>query len=264
MATVPAKVAKRMSAALRRFQPIIEQARKEDVSEADTVKLVLDLLEELFGYDKYTEVTSQEEIRGSYCDLVVNIGGARQFVIEVKAAGLELTDAHVKQAVDYAANKGVDWAILTNGWVWRVYKVLFGKPIDKELVLQADLGEVNPRVSSQDLTQLYPMTREGIGRELLEEEHARKQATNRHLLGAIILDDSVLKIVRRELKRVTPGVKVTTDEIAKALAEEVLKREVVESEDAESAKRKVRATSRALRARQTSPKEGEQPPDPEQ
>ena len=248
MARVPAKVSKRMSSALRKFQPIVKRARNNDVSEADTVKLVLDLLEELLGYDKYLEITSQEEIRGSYCDLLVRLDGTSQFIIEVKAIGLDLTDAHVKQAVDYAANHGVDWAILTNGQTWRVYKVIFGKPIEKELVMEVDLTEISPRAPSQ-MEKLYNLAREGISKELLEEYHARKQATNRFLLAAAILDDPVLKVIRRELKRISPGVKVTTEEIRSALEREVLKREVVDGEEAESAARRVRGTKRPLRAR---------------
>jgi predicted type IV restriction endonuclease len=60
-------------------------------------------------------------------------------LIEVKAIGLELRDSHVKQAVDYAANQGTDWVALTNGAIWRVYKVAFTKPIKHELVVELDL-----------------------------------------------------------------------------------------------------------------------------
>jgi len=67
-------------------------------------------------------------IRGTYCDLAVRIDGALALLIEAKAIGLELKDAFVKQAVDYAANQGVEWVVLTNAIVWRANKVNFGKP----------------------------------------------------------------------------------------------------------------------------------------
>jgi len=38
----------------------------------------------------------------------------------VKAIGVELDDRHVKQAIDYGTNQGVEWVMLTNGVVWRV------------------------------------------------------------------------------------------------------------------------------------------------
>jgi predicted type IV restriction endonuclease len=46
--------------------------------------------------------------------------GSVQALVEVKAIGSERKDAHVKQAVDYVANQGVDWVVLTNGATWRI------------------------------------------------------------------------------------------------------------------------------------------------
>ena len=40
-------------------------------------------------------------------------------LIEAKAMGGELKDAHVKQALDYAATQGVDWVVLTTAAQWR-------------------------------------------------------------------------------------------------------------------------------------------------
>lgn len=106
----PKKVSERVSAGLRKFQPIVESAKSRDINESDTVTLVTDMLAELFGYDKYTEVTSECSIRGTWCDLGIKLAdGKYLFLIEVKAIGLELKDHHVKQAIDYAANQGTDW-----------------------------------------------------------------------------------------------------------------------------------------------------------
>ena len=81
------------------------------------------MLAEIFGYDKYSEITSEHAIRSTFCDLAVKLDGAVQLLLEVKAIGLEPKDQYVKQAVDYAANLGVDWVVLTNAENWRIYKV---------------------------------------------------------------------------------------------------------------------------------------------
>ena len=60
----------------------------------------------------------------------------------------------VKQAVDYAANQGADWVVLTNGEVWRVYRVTFSKPIDAEMVLEFSFGSINHK-STADLEMLF-------------------------------------------------------------------------------------------------------------
>src|SRR6187401_2913006 len=103
MGAVPKKVAERLSAGIKRFQPILAAAKARDVGEADTVTIVTDMLADVFGFEKYNEVTSEFAIRGTYCDLGLKLDGALQTLIEVKAIGHELKDGHVKQAVDYAA-----------------------------------------------------------------------------------------------------------------------------------------------------------------
>src|SRR5688500_12556448 len=138
MASVPKKVVERITLGLKRYQSILAAAKARDVGEADTVTIIKDMLADVFGYDKYVEVTSEFSIRGTYCDLGIKIDSALQTLIEVKAIGLELKDTHVKQAIDYAANQGVDWVLLTNGICWRVYHIVFSKPIDQELVVDID------------------------------------------------------------------------------------------------------------------------------
>ena len=104
MPSVPKKVAERLIAGLKRYQPILAGAKARDVGEADTVTIIKDMLADVFGYDKYADLTSEHAIRGTFCDLAVMTDGQLQALIEVKAIGVELKDPHVKQAVDYAAN----------------------------------------------------------------------------------------------------------------------------------------------------------------
>ena len=168
-------------------------------------------------------------------------------LIEVKAIGLELKDSHTKQAVDYAANQGVEWVALTNGDNWHVYKITFGQPIGQELVFEFDFLSLSHK-SANDLERLYLMTKEGWNKSVLGEYHAQMQVLNRYFIAATVLTDPVLDVIRRELRRVSPDVKIDTETIQEILVQEVLKREVAEGERADEAKRKIyRAQSRALR-----------------
>lgn len=247
MATIPTKIKDRLTAGIKRFLPVLLSAKARDVNEADTVTIVTDMLADIFGFDKYSEVTSEYVIRGTLVDLAIKLDGTLQTLIEVKAIGLDLKDMHVKQAIDYAVNQGVDWAILTNGVIWRVYKVYFNKPIDQELVLELDLLNVNHR-DSDDIARLYLLTKEGWSKALLGDYHAQKQVLSRYSIGAILLSDAVLEVVRRELRRISPDVKIETEQVQEVLMQEVLKRDVVEGERADDAKRKVsRVANRMLR-----------------
>lgn len=247
MAGVPKKVSERLTAGIKRYQPILNSARARDLGEADTVTIVKDMLADVFGYDKYAEVTSEFAIRGTYCDLAIKIDGTLQTLIEVKAIGLDLKDPHVKQAVDYAANQGVDWVLLTNGICWRVYRMVFAKPIDMELVIDIDFCSLSGR-STADLELLYLWCKEGWVRSVLGDYHIQKQALSRFFVGASLLTDPVLDVLRRELRRITPEVRIDIEQIKRVLADEVIKRDVMEGDKAEEARRKIsRAAGKALR-----------------
>jgi hypothetical protein len=244
---IPKKVEERISAGMKRFQAILASAKARDIGEADTVTIVTDMLADVFGYDKYSEITSEHAIKGTYCDLATKLDGAVQSIIEVKAIGLDLKDQHVKQAIDYAANQGVDWVALTNGVVWRVYKVLFAKPIDYEMVIDFDFLALNPR-TQQHLELMYLFCKEGWAKSVLGDYHTQKQALSRFFLGAIVISEPVLEVIRRELRRVSPEVRVELAQIKDLLVDEVLKREVTEGEKAEDARKKIaRAAKKLLR-----------------
>ena len=245
---IPKKVSERLVAGVKQFQPILTAAKARDVGESDTVTIVKDMLGGVFGYDKYSEVTSEFAIRGTYCDLAIKMDGVLKTLIEVKAIGLELKDHHAKQAVDYAANQGVDWVVLTNGIKWRVYHLIFAKPIDQELVVDIDFCALNSRVQS-DLDSLFLWCEEGWVRSALTEFQEHRQALSRFFLGAMLLTDPVLEVMRRELRRVSPEVRIETEQIKAVLIGEVIKREVMEGEKAVMAQKKIaRSINKSLRA----------------
>jgi len=224
-------------------------AKSKDVNESDTVVILNDLLAEVFGYEKYSEITSEFAIRSTYCDLAITLDGKLAVLVEAKAIGIELKDAHVKQAIDYAANQGVDWVVLSNGICWRIYKVIFGKPIDQELVCEFDFTTLDSKDETH-LQFLYLLTKEGWAKAAVGEFHQQKQALSRFYVSAAITSESVLQAIRKELKRVSPDVKIETEQIRTVISQEVIKREVLESEKFIGAEKAIeRAFNKAMRAR---------------
>ena len=137
---VSKRVTDRIIAQLKRYQPVLADAKSRDISKSDTFNIVRDLLGDAFGYNKFIEVTSEFAIRGTFVDLAVKVGEEVRFLIEGKAIGVDLKDSHVKQAIDYGANHGIEWIVLTNAARWRVYKIQFRQPIDKSLIFDLDLS----------------------------------------------------------------------------------------------------------------------------
>lgn len=238
MATIPKKIIERVTSGIKKYQPLLASAKSRDVGEADTVTLIKDMLSDIFGYDKYSEVTSEFAIRGTYCDLAIKLENRLAILIEAKAIGIDLKEQHIKQAIDYAANQGLDWVVLTNGITWFVYKVIFEKPIDKELVVSLDMSTISSR-SIADIESLYLLCKEGWVKSALGDYHTQRQALSRFFIGAMLQSDPVLDVIRRELRRVSPDVKIDTDDIKSVLLNEVIKREVLEGEKAKEASKRI-------------------------
>lgn len=254
MAGIPKKVTERFSRVIPRFQKVLQAAKDRDVNESDTVSIVNDILGEVFGYDKYLEVTSELAIRGTYCDLALKVDEKIQFLVEVKAIGMDLKDNHVRQAVDYGANNGVPWVILTNSLEWRMYRVRFEQPIAHDLVNRFDLATIDPQ-AEKDQEILFTIAKEGLGRDAREEFYEKAKSFNRYILGGLVLSEPVLELIRRELRKISEGLRVDLEELEQKIRGEVLKREVVEGEEAEAAQSRVNKYYRKVqrqRSRDTS------------
>jgi hypothetical protein len=229
-----------------------------DISEADTVTVINDILADC-GYDKFLEVTGQYAIHGTFVDLAVKVDEDIRFLIEVKAVGIELKDIHIKQAIDYAANEGIEWVILTNGAVWRVYNVHFGQPIEKILVCEVDLTALSPE-SDEILECFGNLSREGFCKKKMAELLHQKQLTNKFTVAALLISDDVLDNLRREIRRLGSGIKVDIDYLRALLTNEIVKRDLIDGEEAEAAVQNVKHLQKAAH-KKSSKKLEEKPTD---
>ena len=238
MFKIPKKVSDRFKKTVPRFQKVLAIAKDRDVNESDTVAILNDILGEVFGFDKYLEVTSEFAIRSTYCDLAIKVDGKTQFLIEAKAIGIELKETHVKQAIDYGANHGVQWVVLTNGLDWRVYRIRFEQPINFDLVFSFDFTTLSAS-TQKDQAMLYTLSKEGLAKEVRETFYEKVQSVNRYVIGQLIVADPVTSVIRRELRKLADGMQVDIDEVCELLRKQVLKREVVEGDDADAAAKRV-------------------------
>jgi predicted type IV restriction endonuclease len=257
MVKIPKNVSERLTKEINKFQKVLKTAKDRDVNESDTVTIITDMLASVFGFDKYTEITSEQAIRGTFCDLAIKLDGKIKFLIEVKAIGLNLKENHLRQAIGYGVTQGIQWVVLTNGVDWEIYKIIFEKPVDYDLVCSFGFTELNSR-KQDDQNKIFLLCKEGIAKAAMEEFHDHVQSVNRFMLGAIILSDSVVSTIRRELRKISDGVKVTEEEIEVILSSEVLKRDVVHGESAEEAMKRVKkALKKQMRKKVTKNETGD-------
>ncbi len=238
MSGIPKKVADRFQAAMPKFQKVVQIAKDRDLNESDTVSILNDILAEVFGYDKYLEVTSELMIRGTYCDLALRVEDKLQFLIEAKAVGIELKDNHIKQAIDYGANKGIQWVVLTNSIDWRIYRIRFEQPINFDLVCSFNFLNLNGK-SEKDQEILFILCKEGLAKTAREDYFEVVQNVNRYVIGHLLLGEVILCDIRKELRKLSEGLRVEEEIIENILRNEVLKREVLEGEESCRAEKKV-------------------------
>jgi len=238
MTNIPATSGKRLTASLPKFRKILTQARERDVNESDTVTIITDMLEEVFGFDKYSEITREYSIQGTYCDLAIKSGKKIQYLLEVKAIGMDLKDAHLKQAVNYASHEGVKWVVLTNGIIWEVHRVNVDEKVQNQRLFTFDFLKLNPR-KKEDQEMLFLLCKRGVQKDLIDDFYKYRQSVNCYTIGAVLMSDPIVNLVRRELCRLKAGLKVNADDIRGMISSEVLKRDLIESEAAKEAHKQV-------------------------
>lgn len=238
MAVYQDKAKERIQKGLRRFRNVVAKAAAHKANEADTRVVVNATLSELLGWDQFEDITGEYRIRGTYADYVIKKDRGYFAVIEVKAISLDLNDKHLYQAVSYAANEGIDWVVLTNGDEWRCYRVLFSKPVDKDLVFAVRISDPDTKPAAK-AELLYLLSAEAQRKDELGEYYARQSAMSGSNIAAALLSDRVITALRTEVRAQT-GLRPSKEDLAIALIERVVCPEAQDSDVAKLVKKATR------------------------
>lgn len=173
----------------------------KNLDESATRILVNHLLAKVLGYEELVDVKTEYEIKGSYADYVIELKRKKAFVVEVKSAAINLNDGHIRQTVGYAANEGIDWAVLTNGRQIELYRIVFAKPINVVKLFSfnlEDLKEVTPAAK-----QLIFLTKSSILKGELESYWKKTTALSPDSIAKELYSEEVAKLLRKRLKKDT-------------------------------------------------------------
>ena len=188
-------------------------------------------------------------ICGTFCDLAVKIDNNPKILIEVKAIGTtNLKENHAKQAIGYGLNKNVQWVVLTNGAVWLIYNVVAdGKAAPKI----SNIGSFDLLEQTYDSTMekvMFALCKEGIKKSAIEELKEHHTAVNKYHISSLLMSEEVLKVVIREIKRNTSNIKIKVDDVKAIINEEIIKRDIVESDDFKNLKPRKKRLMRARKS----------------
>src|SRR5690606_37136486 len=191
---------RKMLAAIKDYRKKYLSKDIAELDESGTRIMINAFLTSILGYRELEEVKTEYMIKGTYADYIVQIGGQRYFLFEVKAYSLDLSGKHLRQAINYGANEGIDWAILTNGRQFQLYKIIFEKPICEKLVMEIDFlsEDFNAKSVQQQLLYLH---RDAVLKKSLQHLWSRCTALDPLNIAGLLYSSQILTFLRRELRR---------------------------------------------------------------
>ena len=200
---------------LKRFITILEVASQKDVNESDTSNIINDILGDVLGYDKFFDVTTEYKIRGQYADYGIRLNNKVYAFIEVKAINIALNQNHLFQVASYAVHEGVDWAILTNGNVWQLYRIEDSKPVEFSLVASIDLFDKDLRFPAKCVA-FSVFHKKSLTGGYIERLWKEKTCVNAEILKKILHSKVGIDFLRKQIKRQS-GYRVEAEQVQKLL-----------------------------------------------
>ena len=79
-----------------------------------------------------------------------------------------------------------------------------------------------------------------MSKDVIADYHERVKCVNRFVISSIIVNKFGLELVKRELRRLSPGLKIENSEIESILKNDIIKRNVIEDDDFIEAQKKVK------------------------
>lgn len=177
---------------IEKFLELYKQDLAEGIfknqNEANTEKYIEELFVNL-GWNRLRDLERQHNIGRDRTDYSVNLDGRPYFFVEVKKHREELIQAYKEQAIDYAWQAGIKWAVLTNLREIIVYNAQYRGSTEDILRLFKPITVTELLDRFEDL---WLLSKYGAQNNLIEE---RAIATSKEKLKEPIkiLSDSLLR-----------------------------------------------------------------------
>lgn len=170
----------------------------KELDESGTRIMINRFLSEVLGYKQLEEIKTEYMIKGTYADYVIQVNKTRHFLVEVKALSFQLSEKHLRQTVNYGANEGIEYALLTNGKNFEFYKIIFEQPISSRLIFAIDLSDAASLKNA--VNHLQHLHKESVVKNLFKPLWNKCEATDPYNIAGIICSDPVLTCIKKLIK----------------------------------------------------------------
>lgn len=185
----------------------------------------MDALRTALGYDTEDLETERKVLNGRI-DIAIKKDGRVETVIECKAIRSRLNTNVLGQAGTYAATLSAKWVVLTNGDIWKLYRVIPQKGQEPTMELVFDVALLDDDgISEQDAENLYLLTARAMACGDTEKAYHNMVCKNSLRLRAALFSERVVKAMRLELAQgyeseTETRVQITDEEMLEALHDE--------------------------------------------
>ncbi|WP_170133159.1 type I restriction enzyme HsdR N-terminal domain-containing protein [Arthrobacter livingstonensis] len=200
--------------AITHYAKPLQDLRARDANEGDTRLVVTDMLCEGLDYDKFRDLTTEYMVKQDFADYGVRIDKQMVAFIEVKRISQKLNERHLRQVQMYAVNEGVEWMVLTNGALWQAYHLTGGLPVIVNMAFEIDL--LGPASLEEKSQAMFLLHREALKRRRIDEVWKHRAVTEPGPLLGLILSETILDQIRKEVKRQT-GITTTVEDLSEAI-----------------------------------------------
>lgn len=217
MIKMPLSERRRISSVLGKYSEILKKLHKKGKkSTEDDLRIVLnDIFSDVLGYDKYSELSTEQRERCGRLDYAVKLTegpNAKKrdrldFVVEAKSIYTDLSQKYIDQTMSYCLTTGTRYFILTNGVNWKLFQVEKGKRGAKPESNLIHSFEVFSSSEQSLIEDFYILARHSYLAGNWSEVAAQKMAANQDDIFTIIRMPKVIKVIQKEIE-LYHGVKI--------------------------------------------------------
>lgn len=183
----------------KHLHPRLVQISENKSKEEDVRHWCCDVLKTALGYSE-EDIEIQVPTLGKYADIVLKKDGKVFLVIECKNIRDRLNKNVRYQAANYATSFAAEWVVVTNGKIWKLYRLKTQPGQEPHFIEVFDVALLDEDgVSESDAENLYLLTARAVfGGELEKRSHEVACMSNKRIRQALE-SDRVVKALRLEL-----------------------------------------------------------------
>lgn len=184
--------------ALKAYRKDFLEGNLKELDESGTRLMINRFLSDALGYKQLEEIKTEYMIKGTYADYVIQVNETRHFLVEVKALSFQLSEKHLRQTVNYGANEGIEYALLTNGRDFEFYKIIFAQPISSRLIFTLSLGDAAGLKNA--VNHLQHLHKDSVVKNSFKPLWNKCEATDPYNIAGIICSDPALKCIKKLIR----------------------------------------------------------------